>query len=412
MPPLLLPAVHYAASLFWLALAAPALFVAGPLLVRGLIFDPAVIAFVHMIMLGAVGSAIFGTLLQFIPVGLGVPLRNIRVGYWGFFLYETGAVTIIAGFWWWRGWLQALGWLLIFAAIGALAQNTLGARRHSVGGRLVGTFITVAHSAFGVVMTIGAARIGATLGWWNIDRVYLLAAHALFGIAGFGTLTAIGVGSRMLPTFLAGPGDDRRALVRELWITSAGLTAFAVGAVFRLHWVMRIGALTLLIGGVLASWLLGRWFLRRRRTLDAALYHVAGAGLALGSAVAIGAFMLVVSPLSLQRWAALIIVLIMGWLMTLVLGVMSKILTHITFVHLASSRPRLGARGSPNNLLRNDLQIIAAVSFTAGWLLFALGVWVQHGAVALAGAAAWCAGTIATLVNYSRVLILSLPQRG
>lgn len=382
---------------------------AATALVRGAVFDPGVLALVHALMLGTMGTAIFGTLLQFVPAGLGVPLRSIRLGYWGFWLQQTGVVLLVIGFWFWRGSLQGLGWVFVFAAVGAHSRNTLRVRRHSVNGRMVGTYITVAHSALGVGMFIAAARIGETLGWWHVDRLLLLAAHALMGVIGFGTLSAIGVGSRMLPTFLAAPGDDRRWLAAHLWTTVIGLTLFTIGAVFTLMGWMRVGAAALLVSGALTTTLLARWFFRRQRPLDAALWHVASASVALALALGMALTLFVSSPLSLQRWAAMLVALLVGWLTTLVVGVTAKILPHVTFVHLAPTRPRLRALGNPTALLHPTLLRGGVTGFTAGWMLMTAGIWTQHATVTSAGAMAWTIGVLCTLANYTRLLLSCLP---
>lgn len=407
-PPLSTVMLHYAASLTWLCVAAPVLYPVGDRLLRNMTFDPMVIAFVHMIMLGVVGSAIFGTLLQFIPVGLGVPLHDARLGLLGFVLYELGVATMIAGFWWWIGWLQALGWLIIFGAIGAHAQNTLHARRRTVNGKIVGAFITISHGFFGFAMAVAAARIGETLGFWHIDRLYLLAAHALFGAVGFGTLTAIGIGSRMLPTFLNAPGNDGRWLSNQLLIASVGLLVFGVGAILTQHWIIRIGAFTVLVAGVISSLILARWFRRRQRSLDSSLRHLVVAATALSTAVVMGMIIFAVSPLALNRWAAIMVVLLLGWLTTLVMGVMSKILPHVLYLNLALSRPRLLAIGTPNRLLKAWLLGLASVAFAFGWTFFAFGLWFQQPVAVWIGAISWSIATVSTAINYLNVLRLSL----
>ena len=110
-----------------------------------------------------------------------------------------------------------------------------------------------------------------------MDRLLLLAAHAQLGAIGFGTLTAIGVGSRMLPTFLHAPGDDQRRLHLQLGLTSAGLLLFLVGAIAGAPRVIRAGSVLLIVAGGFAVALGARWFGRRQRTLDASLWHVASA---------------------------------------------------------------------------------------------------------------------------------------
>lgn len=108
-PPFRLPAIHFAATLVWLFVAAVLLVRLAPALASGHTFDPPVFALVHVLMLGVVGSSIFGTLQQFVPGGLGVPLRSVRLGYWGFGLLQAGIVLLVGGFWLWRGAAQGLG---------------------------------------------------------------------------------------------------------------------------------------------------------------------------------------------------------------------------------------------------------------------------------------------------------------
>ena len=119
-PPFALPVAHFAAALAWLVVAAVLMPSVAPRLARGAVFDPTVLALVHVFTLGVVATAIFGTLQQFIPVGLGVPLRSARLGWIGLWALQLGVVLLVCGFWWWRGVAQALGWVCVFIALGAV----------------------------------------------------------------------------------------------------------------------------------------------------------------------------------------------------------------------------------------------------------------------------------------------------
>lgn len=403
-PPFALPAVHFVATLLWLVVAAIMLVVLAPRLALGQTFDPPVFALVHVLMLGVVGSAIFGTLQQFVPGGLGVPLRSVSLGYWGFWLLQAGIVLLVGGFWWWRGAAQGLGWLLIFAAVGAVSRNVLRARRRSVNGKLVGLYITVAHSALGAGMAIAFARIGETMGWWQVDRMALLSAHALFGAVGFGTLSAVGVGSRMLPTFLMGPGDDTRWLHWQLGLTTFGLTVYGASAVLTSGIGMRVGSVVLLTAGVLTVLLAGRWFRRKRRPLDAALQHVASAFLALAVAVIVGTSLLLGNAYAFHRWAALLIALVVGWLTTLVIGVMAKILPHLAYINLAKQLPGFSALGTPNRLLREDWQTASVLLLGGGWFSLVMALVLGAPQVATVAAVVWSVGVAVVLANHVRMI--------
>ncbi|MBL0940675.1 MAG: hypothetical protein IBJ03_17410 [Gemmatimonadaceae bacterium] len=405
-PPFLLPALHFFAALGWLTVAALLVVALAPALAQGRIFDPPVFVLVHALTLGVVTTAIFGTLQQFVPSGLGVPLRSIRLGFVGFWLLQTGIVLLILGFWWWRGVLQMLGWLCILAAVGAVSRNVLRVRRRSVHGKLVGLFISVAHSALGAGMFVALARIGETIGWWHVDRLFLIAAHAMLGTIGFGTLSAIGVGSRMLPTFLMGPGDDRVWLHWQLGLTSAALLLFSVGAIITNGLVMRFGGWLLLVAAIPTLGLLVRWFRRRRRTLDGALWHVAASAMALAVSTGIGLCLLVGDPWRFARWSALLVALLMGWLAALIVGVMAKILPHLSYINLARTMPGFSAIGTPNGLLREDWQRWSAFVMAIGCLTLVAALAFEHSAIARGAAILWAIGVLIAVANVVRMFVL------
>lgn len=404
-PPYRIPALHFTAALAWLLAAAVLLVWLAPRLAAGRIFDPPVLALVHMLTLGVLASAVFGALNQFVPGGLGVPLRSVRVAHAGFWLLQAGVVLLVSGLWSWRGALQGLGWLLVFGAVGAVSYNTLRARRQSVHWKLVGLYLTVAHSALGAGMFVALARIGETLGWWRVDRVLLIAAHAMLGIAGFGTLSAVGVGSRMLPSFLLGPGDDRVALERLLWLSVTALLVFCGGALAGNGTVMRGGGALLVCTGVLVVRLGLRWFGRRHRAVDAPLAQVAVSFAALALATAGGAWLVAGHAYDFARWSAVLVLLLAGWLVVMVVGVMAKILTHLSYNNLARVMPGFAQLGSPNLLLSAEWQWASAVMFGAGVVGMALALVMHSAQFAQVFAITWAGGAVLTVANYVRMLV-------
>lgn len=411
-PPPALPLSHFAFALLWLAVAAVMLPWVAPHLASGDTFNPAVIALVHVLVLGTVGSASGGALQQFVPGALGVPLRSVRVGWIGLWLHQAGVFVLVLGMTAWRGWWQGAGWLLVFGGVGCVSVNVLRARRRSVHGKQVGLFITVGHSALGLGMAIGAARIGETLGWWHLDRMSLLAAHALLGAAGFGTLTAMGVGSRMIPTFLGATGDDRRWLDALLALITAGLAVFTVGALAGWRWATHAGGALLALGGATCVALALRWFRRRTRPMDETAWHVAIAFIALAGAVLLGARLLVGDALVLTRWAALLVTVIVGWLVTLTVGVQSKIASHLG---IPLYRRLLGEEFAPTPPeLRAVPAILLSLALLAtGWMSLVVALLLGSadaarisgtvwglGALLAAGAPAW---TIARAWRRARI---------
>lgn len=402
-PPFALPVAHFAASLGWLVVAAVLLPSVAPALARGAVFDAPVLAAVHVLTLGVVATAIFGTLQQFIPVGLGVPLRSVRLGWIGLILLQMGVMLLVVGLWWWHGAAQAIGWVCVLGAVGAVSRNVLRAHRVAVHGRLVGRYVLVAHSALGSGMFIAAARIGETLGWWHVDRMALLAAHALLGTVGFGTLSAIGVGSRMLPTFLQAPGDDTALLQRVLTMTSLALTTFVIGALFTNGIVMRIGAALLIASGLLVLTLAWRWFARRARALDAGLWHLVSAFSALAVAVVIGAWLTVGAAYAFERWAALMGALIVGWLVTLLVGVLARILPRMTVAWLSARSVGATPIAPPHTLLPPSGQWWSLVLMTIGWSALLAALLARHALGAQVAALVWSVGALSVIATYARL---------
>jgi hypothetical protein len=404
-PPFRLPAEHFAAALAWLLVAAILLPWLAPRLAEGRVLDPAVFALVHIIVLGVISSAIFGSLLQFVPGGLEVPLKSVRLGHAGFWLLQAGTVALVAGFWWWRGWLQLTGWLLIFGAAGAVSVNVLSARRRSIHGKLVGLYLSVAHSALGAGMALALARIGETLGWWRLDRLGAIAAHVALGVIGFGTLTVVGVGSRMVPTFLLAHGDDRRKLHLILTLATAGLIVFPVGALGGWSLVSRIGAV-LLGASVLTILELGwRWFRRGNRDLDPSLRHVAMAFVGLAVTLAWGVALGLTDPGDLPRWGAFVAAALLGWLVMMVVGVMAKIVSHLSYQHLFRTMPGFARAGNPNRLLRADWMLASWGLLSAGSLTLPVALDQGHGPSAAGAAAIWSTGVVMTVANYVRMFL-------
>jgi hypothetical protein len=405
-PPFRLPGLHFASALLWLLALAVLLPLIAPRLARGQVLDPLVFATAHTAVLGVMGSAIFGALYQFVPGGLDVALKSVRVGEIGLGLYQLGVLLLVVGFGAWTGWLQLTGWVLIFLGVGAVSYNVLPARRRSPHGKLVGLFITAAHSALGFAMAIGLARIGETMGWWHVDRLGLIAAHLQLGVIGFGSLTAIGVGSRMLPTFLVAQGRDDLRLRVILWLTSVALAGYAVGAVFGRSTITLIGGIGLLAAGALMLGQMGRWFRRRQRALDEPLRHVAVAAVFLALALAWGTWLVLGDGVQLRRWSAYLVFSVLGWLLMLVIGVMAKIVSHLSYIHLFARMPGFAAIGNPNLLLRSDWMRASWVTLGAGVLVLALGLEWGSVPAALAGAAGWSLGSLATVANYGRMVMV------
>jgi hypothetical protein len=214
-PPFRLLAAHFLLVITSLTLGSAGVLAIAPRLAVGDFLSPHVLATVHLFTLGVLLAAISGVLHQFYPMALGWALRSRRVAAAGVTLLILGVASVVTGFWFWMPWLLATGWVLIFGAVGCVSWNLLPARRRVPNARLVGGFVSAGHVALGLAMLLAAGRIGEFLHWWTMDRLGTIAAHYHLAALGFGTLTAVGVGSRMLPMFLVSHGAPTKPVPWE-----------------------------------------------------------------------------------------------------------------------------------------------------------------------------------------------------
>jgi hypothetical protein len=406
-PPFDLTGGHFALSLLAFGIGSLLLPFTAPELAMGDPFAPRTLALVHLFALGMLGSAVTGALHQFYPMALGVPLRSVRVGRLGLLAWGLGLAALITGLWRWAPALMAVGWVLIVAAVGCVSWNLLPARRRTQvpDGKRIGAYVTAGHSALGIVLAIAALRIGSALGWWGGDRLSLLAVHFHMGVVGFGTLTAIGVGSRMLPMFLlTGPSPSQPlrvigpAIVAGLLVQGAGILG---------GWTVAtlLGSGILLAAALVTSLLLVRWWTQRHRPLEGGLELLPTATLWLLVAAGLGSALLFGAPRSFRLWEAYAAVALLGWLVHLVLAVLLRIVPHLSYIHL------FGRRGVPvplEEVVHRGWARGAAIVLPIGLLVLVVGILAGRGPVALAGAVLWAVGALFALAVFVRMLILAV----
>lgn len=412
-PPFDIPAAHFLAGLLWLGLAAAGLVLIAPDLARGNILLPHVLATTHAFTLGFLTTIVFGALHQLFPAILGVGMRSARVARVGFWLLEAGILELVAGLWFWLPYLQAIGWILIFAAVGVVSWNLLPQRRRATQGKLVGRYISGGHSAFGFAMLLGLARIGESAGWWHFDRLGTIAAHYHLGALGFVTLTAVGVSSRILPMFLASDDPPTWQLKWIGPVAALGLVLFTPAAILAWPVVRLVGGLLLAVSALFYLWLARGYFRRRTQPVDPALGHVAMSLGFLGITILVGLVLLLLPHgFHPEWWAAYALVGLVGWLVLFTVGVLYRILAFLSWLHVFGGRQIAGRPIEVGDLTRRRWAWSSLVVWTAGVLTAAAGLWLGNPGVAQVGAVLIAGGVALVLAQVVRAgLMLRLAQR-
>lgn len=347
---------------------------AAPLQAR---WHPATLALVHVWTLGVLGNAMFGSLLQFLPVAAGAELRWRRGAPWLHAVFNLGVLLLVAGLHGdARGLLFAAGMLLPLAFLW-LAAMTLPGLCAVAGERLLRAGIGAA-LACGVATALMGGALALLLAGGTMWPPAAVDLHAAFGVLGWMVLLLAAVGRVTMPMFQASGNVPARA--QATWLG----------------------------GVVLALPLAGAWHLAHRDDLLLpALVALGGAGFALAVLVLqrpvpegrrnalylqwrAGAFVLLLAAPALpagQGMLAGALALAVG--LPLLVGAMAmEILPFIAWIDLRQRIPR-GVRIPGVQRLLPDTRkrrVLLAQALAAPLLVLAL-LWPQTWLARLAGAA-------------------------
>jgi hypothetical protein len=370
-------------------------------------FQAATLGLVHLAVLGWLMPVALGALLQLAPVlfeGKTGPAAPAWIA-WG--LYTLGAWGMIAHFFALKfgpGMIASGSMALAaFAIHGALLGRTM-ARGNSFG--LTGAFLASA-----IFHLLVAATIGLVLAW-NLWRPFLpknhlvvLQGHAHAAGLGFFGLLVMGVGDRLLEMFLVSHGASQTPARIALVATNAAVLALTVSYVFGpWTWLTDAGAALAAVG--VAAFLVRVAGIRRkriRRRLDVSLgYSLVALGY-LGVAAAGGATLALFDLPT--EWAERLahaygLIALIGFLGTLVIGQLGKILPFLVWLH--RFEPFAGRKKIPlaSDLLPEAPQRWAFRALNAGLPILAVGVAVDLAAVRIAGATLFAAGVFLAAKNF------------
>jgi len=373
---------YFAAALAWLFVAL-ALMVAGVGYPTAHLASPDTLVLVHVVCIGWLSLAMCGALFQFVPVLVARPLYSEKWALPALGLLTAGLVALLAGFLGLGGrlpawlWLLPLGAMLLVAGFGLVVVDLgLTAWLRPQGPArfvLVGLASLCATAAFGAIFAFAHA------GWAGPVGSSMLASgvplHAIAGLGGWLTLTAMGVSYRLLSMFMLAPDvDDRKSNVT----LAAGALAVAVavvGGVLAI-WLFSESTVVLPVVGVLGlatTALYGRDVLsifstRKRRQLElntrmAVLSYASLAGAAL---LGVG---LVLTGTFAAHLGAFAFLAVFGWLSGLVLAKLYKIVAFLTW--LETYGPVMGRAPTPR------VQDLVAEARASKWfVIYHVAVWL------------------------------------
>lgn len=231
-----------------------------------------VIAWVHLLTLGCIGSMIIGASIQLVPVAMQTPFPAERAAEWGWLVWIVGIVLFEFGFI--REILPILapgatllGLVLVGYALAITSMFKRAPQRDTV--------------AWHLLLASWFSIIGFVLGWLlaltNVNGVLggmllpILAAHIVVMAIGWVTLTILGVGYKLIGMFTLAERqfDTTRANISGVFIGIGTLAIASELVVTANRNVVTLGAILIGWGVVLSALELLRMYQQRmRKTID------------------------------------------------------------------------------------------------------------------------------------------------
>lgn len=388
-PPPFLPARYLATAPWWGVAAGLLIIGLGPLPWMSR-WHPGLLGLVHFAVLGVLGNACIGALLQFLAAAAGSPVAGSMRLWQGVHLgYNLGVALLVGGMLTGTVHLLWLGACLVSMMLCLLAWHLLRALVVGSGPVLLRASLALPIMAWALTGLLGAALVAGMTGLARVDIVATTDAHAVLGLLGMFGLMLLAVGRIVLPMFLGLPSPGLRAFV-------AGFTAFAAGVAAAVVWRLladqptgpaRLAALMACTASVAGLLALGQRRCGRNRPLAAAW------GLGLSVVLSSGLAVL------LDPWRgglAAVTALVAVALPLLVLSMMLEISAFLAWIDLHRRCGRGVHLPGVHLLLPDRLKWCwLGVHALAGTLLLTLAIWPRPALALAAGAA--CSAAYAAL---------------
>lgn len=373
---------YFAMAVAWLVVAL-ALMVAGIGFPAADLTSPDTLVLVHVVCIGWLSLAMCGALFQFVPVLVAKPLFSEKWALPALGLLTAGLASLLAGFLALGGWLPAWLWLLPVGAVLLIAGFGLIVVDLGLTAwlRLAGParFVLVGLASLCATVAFGAVFAFALAGWAESIGQSMLASgvplHAIAGLGGWLTLTAMGVSYRLLSMFMLSPDVDDRKTSATL-LSGALATAVAVvggvaaialssGMNVALSFAAALGFATVALYGRDVIAILRA---RQRRQLELNTRMAALSFASLGGAALLGV-MLALTGNFTAHIGAFVFLVVFGWLSGLVLAKLYKIVAFLTW--LETYGPVMGRSPTPR------VQDLVAEGRASTWfVIYYAAVWV------------------------------------
>ncbi len=344
-PKVVLP--HYAVGALSFLTASILLFFTSGDIVNSYV-SPKVLSITHILVLGWITMIIFGALYQLIPVVMEVKLFSETLAYISFITLISGTILIAINFW--TNYINntlmlEIGGTSIFISVFLFVVNALGSARKSDQKTIENRFIII--SAFWLLLTVllGIFMVlNASLHIVAKSSLELLKIHVHIGVIGWFMMLVIGVASKLLPMFFIVHKLKPKYLHISFWLTNTGLLLVGIVYYFKANSLVS-GLLSLpIIVGVMffVKYNYDAYKARLRKKLDIGLKLSVFSFVLLFASIIFGLVSFTnpdfLSEYSVRFNTAYMVLLILGFFTSLILGQMYKTLPFIVWLQRYSDK--------------------------------------------------------------------------
>jgi hypothetical protein len=359
-----------------------------------------VLATLHLLTIGVLLMTAIGASLQMLPVMLARPAPSVSACNAVFALVLAGGALTIVGFG--RTDVRAIAAGALVTAVGTAVYAVTIAR-----------LIAGAHEPAGLVLhvraalaSLAAALVIAAVIALNYHHSFLgdplrwAFAHATLAAFGFMGLLALGFATVLIPMFAMANPPAEAWITAAFWTLLSALASAVAGIAAGQLWMIAAALVAGLLGTGLHLAAMARSLAgRMRRRLGPEFLLIRAAWLALPVALALG-FGLVFGFPPGESPMLFIAATLFGWLLTLLVGVLQRILPFLASMHSARAGGRVAAPAklTDERALRAHRWchaigtggLLCGIALQETWLIRGGGITGALGAVAFA----WFAVTV------------------
>jgi hypothetical protein len=360
------------------------------------------LAALHLVTLGVLVMTAIGASMQLLPVATRQSLHSSRTAAVIGWIYVPGVAATSLGMGLPSPPLLAIGASAVAAALATfavvLARNLLGAR----GMPSVVAHGVVAWLSLTVLLVAALSLAFAYVGGHGMSRDVALALHVSFAAFGFLGMLALGLSYVVVPLFTLSEPIDERLGLASCAFAVAGLCAAGIAASMLPALGWRVAAV---VAGAAAFSLhlrVMRAALRSgmRRDLGRSFHFVYAGWALLALALVVALAVLLRAPLA-GLPTLFGVVLIAGWLLTFVLGVLQRIVPFLASMHAARGRH---LPPTPSSLARGAALRVHYVAHFVALSLLAVAVVVDEPVLVRAAAIAGFVGALAFALFFANVM--------